>query len=73
MDSSLQRLIANTVPENERGRVFGDLNGLRGLISFPAPILGALLFEKYGFQAPILANLILSIVVVPLLFSIKEE
>lgn len=65
--------IAKIVPENERGRVFGDLNGLRGLISFPAPILGASLYEKYGFQAPILASLVLSIVVIPLLISIKER
>jgi len=65
--------VSNAVPEEERGRVFGDLNGLMGLLSFPAPILGALLYESYGFKAPILVSLALTIPVILALTSIEER
>lgn len=65
--------VSNAVPEGERGRVFGDLNGLMGLLSFPAPILGALLYDAYGFKAPILVSLALTIPVVLALTSIEER
>ena len=28
------------------------------MIAFPAPFLGGLLYEQFGFQAPLLANLV---------------
>ena len=65
--------ISNAVPETERGRVFGDINCLRGLLSFPAPILGAFLYEGFGFKAPILLSLFLSIAVILILFAIEER
>lgn len=71
-DPSVNSYLSNTVPEGERGRFYGDLNCLKGLISFPAPILGAFLYETSGFRAPILASLVLSIIVIPLFFSIKS-
>ncbi|MFB0543888.1 MAG: MFS transporter [Candidatus Bathyarchaeia archaeon] len=65
--------LSNAVPDEERGRFFGDLSGLMGLISFPAPILGALLYENYGFQAPILASLLLSLTALSMLTTIRER
>lgn len=65
--------VSNAVPETERGRVFGDINCLRGLLSFPAPIIGAFLYEGYGFKAPILLSLFLSIAVIFILFAIEER
>lgn len=72
-DPSVNSYFSNAVPEEERGRFFGDLNCLKGLISFPAPILGALLYETYGFRAPILASLFLSVIVIPLFISVRER
>lgn len=65
--------VSNAVPEEERGRVFGEFNGLMGLISFPAPILGAFLYEAYGFPAPIWASIVLSTVLISLLISVRER
>jgi len=72
-EPSMNSYLSNVVPEDERGRFFGDLNCLRGLISFPAPILGAFLYETSGFRAPVLASLVLSIIVMYLFISIRER
>lgn len=64
--------LSNAVPDEERARSFGDLNCLKGLICFPAPLLGALLYENFGFPAPILGGLGLVTIVIVLLFSLRE-
>lgn len=64
--------LSNAVQEKERARVFGDLNALRGLMAFPAPLIGGILYENYGFQAPILATFVLLIPVLLILFTLKE-
>jgi hypothetical protein len=51
----------------------GRLAVFRGLIGFPAPYIGGLLYDHYGFQAPVLANLVgVFIVTGVLVFAIKE-
>ena len=65
--------LSSAVPDEERGKFFGDLSGLMGLTSFPAPILGALLYENYGFQASILASLILSLAALSTLTKVRER
>jgi len=70
---SFNTYLSNAVPGEERGRVFGDLNGLMGLISFPAPILGAFLYETHGFHGPILAALVPAITAILILTTIKER
>lgn len=64
--------LSNAVPEAERGKFFGSLNGLKGLASFPAPIIGAFLFEVYGFQGAALAGLICSLMAVALSLRVKK-
>lgn len=34
----------------------------RGLLSFPAPLIGGILFDAYGFDTPILLNLVIALV-----------
>lgn len=51
-------LLANSVPEAQRGEAMGRLSAFRGLVAFSAPYLGGLLYDRFGFQAPILANLV---------------
>ena len=38
------------VPEGERGKTFGNINSIKGLVSIPAPFIGALLFGFIGFK-----------------------
>ena len=34
----------------------GRLSAFRGVLAFPAPFLGGLLYDRFGYQAPVLAN-----------------
>jgi DHA1 family multidrug resistance protein-like MFS transporter len=55
---AIMTLLADSVPDNQRGEVMGRYAAFRGVIAFPAPFLGGLLYERFGFQAPLLANLV---------------
>jgi MFS family permease len=50
--------IANSVPKEKMAEEIGRLNAFRGLVGFPAPYIGGLLYEAFGFRGPITANLI---------------
>ncbi len=52
-----QTLLANAVAMDERGRMVGRVAAFRGLLSFPAPFLGGLLYDWGGFAVPMVANL----------------
>ncbi|MFQ5950885.1 MAG: MFS transporter [Candidatus Geothermarchaeales archaeon] len=54
---AMQTILVNSVPTADRGGTVGTLAAFRGLVSFPAPIIGALLYERWGFWAPITAGL----------------
>lgn len=43
-------------PPGERGSLGGKLAAFRGLVAFPAPIVGGVLYETYGYQAPSLVS-----------------
>ena len=53
-----QTLIANSVEDHVRAEVTGKLSAARGLLSFPAPLLGGYLYGTYGYGAPILASFV---------------
>jgi MFS family permease len=50
--------VANSVSEGERGEEMGKLSAFRGIFAFPAPYLGGLLYEAFGFRGPIFVNMI---------------
>jgi MFS family permease len=51
-------LIMTAAPVDERGSVSGKLAAFRGLIGFPAPILGGLLFNAFGYYLPVSVSLV---------------
>ncbi|MFQ6059021.1 MAG: MFS transporter [Anaerolineae bacterium] len=68
-----QALLANSVPERQRGEAMGRLSAFRGLIGFPAPYLGGLLYDHFGFKAPIIANLVgIAVALVTIILAVKE-
>jgi MFS family permease len=70
---SLRALLANSVPRKQLGEELGRLSAFRGLIGFPAPYIGGLLYDHFGFQAPILANLVgVIIALVAIVVAVKE-
>ena len=70
---ALRALLANSVPTKQLGEEMGRLSAFRGLIGFPSPYIGGLLYDRFGFQAPILANLVgVAIALVAVVVAVKE-
>lgn len=65
--------LANSVSEKERAQEIGRLGAFRGLISFPAPYVGGLLYTAFGFRGPIVANIIGAVVVIVLMVTSLRE
>jgi MFS family permease len=66
-------LLANSVPEHQRGEAMGRLAVFRGLLGFPAPFIGGMLYDHFGFRAPMLANLVGVFVCIALLILTVKE
>ena len=66
-------LFANSVPKGQRAEALGQLAAFRGLIGFPAPYIGGLLFDRFGFRAPVLANLLGALVATLLIALVVKE
>jgi len=52
----VQSLVMANSPEHERGGIGGKVAAVRGLVAFPAPILGGYLYQYLGYEAPIIAS-----------------
>jgi len=72
-DPAHNAYISNAVKESERGRLFGSLNGLKGILVFPAPLIGAYLYETYGYREIFMTSLVITLLTLILTFKIKEE
>jgi MFS family permease len=66
-------MLANSTSESELGESMGRLAAFQGLISFPAPFIGGLLYDAFGFQAPLLASLVGAIVATTMLAVLVKE
>lgn len=53
-----QAWIARNVSPEGRGRAIASYATFRGLLAFPAPFIGGTLYDAFGFNVPILLNLI---------------
>jgi hypothetical protein len=51
----------------------GRLAAFQGLISFPAPFIGGLLYDAFGFQAPLLASVVCVVVATTMLTVLVKE
>ena len=65
--------ITNSISETQRAEELGRLGAFRGLLSFPAPYLGGLLFNAFGFRGPLLANLIGVVIVILVMWLFVHE
>jgi MFS family permease len=69
-----QAWIACNTDPGERGKSIGGYNTFRGLVALPAPIIGGLIYDRYGFHLPLMINLALATVDVGLLlFLVKDK
>ncbi|MCK4701904.1 MFS transporter, partial [Candidatus Bathyarchaeota archaeon] len=72
-DPSYNSFLAKAVPEQERGSLYGSINGLRGIIVFPAPLIGAYLFEGFGLRGPFAASIAVSCLALVMASRLKNE
>ena len=54
-----QAWIAANVDPKQRAQALGSFSTFRGLLGLPAPIIGGILFDTFGFDVPIVLNLAL--------------
>ncbi len=57
-----QAWIAAHVDPSQRAQALGSFSTFRGLIGLPAPIIGGILFEAFGFDIPIALNLVIAFI-----------
>ncbi len=72
-DPSYNSLLAKAVPEQERGSLYGSINGLRGIIVFPAPLIGAYLFEGFGLRGTFAASIAVSCLALVMASRLKNK
>ena len=71
-DPSSNAYLSKNADPVDRGRHFGNLNGLKGLAAIPAPIIGAYIFESYGITGAFTASTVGLLVVAILAMRLKE-
>ena len=65
--------MANSVPKEKMAEEIGRLSAFRGLVGFPAPYIGGLLYEAFGFRGPITVNLIGALTALILIATLVRE
>jgi len=50
--------LSDQVPDERRAEEMGRLSAFRGVLSFPAPYVGGLVFERWGLRAPVMISMI---------------
>lgn len=65
--------VTNSVSDAERAQEIGRMAAFRGLFAFPAPYLGGLLYNAFGFRGPILFNIIMALVVIVMFWKWVRE
>jgi MFS family permease len=72
MSPAYNSLISKAVPEKLRGTAFGLFSTSLGVVSLPAPAIGAQLWQRFGPRAPFtLTGLLSLLVVVPVWLKFK--
>jgi len=72
-DPSYNSFLAKAVPEGERGSLYGSINGLRGIIMFPAPLIGAYLFEGFGLRGTFAASIAVSFLALVIALRLRDR
>lgn len=76
MTPAYQSLISKTVPENLRGTAFGLFSTSLGVLSLPAPWIGAQLWDKFNPQFPFTITaiaMLLSIIPIWIKFKLPKK
>jgi MFS family permease len=70
---AMKTFLANKVSEEGRAEAMGKLAAFRGLVGFPAPFIGGVLYDTMGFRAPIATGLVGVALTLVLIFILVHE
>ncbi len=65
--------LAENVSKERRAEAMGRLQAFRGILGFPAPYIGGLLYDAWGFQIPLFFNFLGCCVAFILLFALVRD
>lgn len=68
IDPAYSSLISKVVPRRLRGTAFGVFSTSIGLISLPAPAIGAILWERFSPQVPFYVPLVTTLLLLPVMW-----
>jgi MFS family permease len=69
IDPAYSSLISKVVPERLRGTAFGLFSTSIGLISLPAPYVGAMLWERFSPKVPFYVPLVTTLILLPVMWA----
>jgi MFS family permease len=70
---TVSAFLADNVSREGRAEAIGKLQAFRGMLAFPAPYIGGLFYDAWGYRAPLLLNLLGSVVAFALLYVLVRE
>jgi len=70
---AMKTFLMNKVSEEGRAEAMGKLAAFIGLVGFPAPFIGGVLFDTMGFRAPIATGLVGVTLALALIFILVHE
>jgi DHA1 family multidrug resistance protein-like MFS transporter len=68
IDPAYNSLVSKVVPKRLRGTAFGLLSTSIGLISLPAPYIGAMMWERFAPQVPFYVPLVATLLTLPIIW-----
>jgi MFS family permease len=68
-----QAWVAKNVDPVERAKSIGGYSTFRGLVALPGPFIGGLLYDRFGYQQPILVNLLFAVIDIFLLWFLIRD
>jgi len=68
-----QAWVAKNVDPAERAKAIGGYSTFRGLVALPGPFIGGLIYDRFGYTAPLLVNLVLAMVDTVLLWVLIKD
>ena len=70
---TVSAFLADHASKERRAEAMGKLVAFRGIIAFPAPYIGGLLYDAWGFRVPLFFNFLGALVAFVLLFVLVQE
>ena len=68
-----QAWVAKNVDPAERAKAIGGYSTFRGLVALPGPFIGGLIYDRFGYSAPLMVNLVLAMVDTVLLWVLIKD